>query len=343
MELDELEQIGAETTSVETPVETKRPPKRHIGLIVAAVLAAVLMGVGVYLAKNWKTLQIKAHPAQAVAAGLEMVRPLPSPLSLGLLGQFYKGEDSYDLSGTVNLSADEDGLALQVADFTLAGVEMDVAFSGYLSKEVAILSCPALTGGDAGYYGVRLDVPMAEQAVGTGGDADYGWYFGESQMAIFQTAADTAALALSSVKEIGFTEEKEAFTKFVKELDFTVIETATGYALTAQASGEDMEMLSALGLPAITYREAEFTVYLNKSGALVAVEVDSDEVDLRLDLGSDPAEELNPRLSVAWGEDGSAAMLTLAAVVSEGTKVEPPAYENAFDLLPYIEGAVKAP
>lgn len=339
MEVDELQQSGADV-AVETPVEAKRPPKRHIGLIFAAVLAAVLMGVGVYLAKNWQTLQIKAHPAQAVASGLDMVKPLPSPLSLGLLGQFYQGDAAYDFSGTVNMSAGEDGLALQVADFTLAGGETDVTFSGYLSPKEAILSCPILTGGDAGYYGVRLDVPMAEQAAGTGGDADYGWYFGESQMSMLQTAADTASLALSSVKEISLTDEWETFGEFVKELDFTVAETATGYTLTAQATREDMEALGSLGLPAITYREAEISVYLNKSGALVAVEMDSDSIDLRLDLGSDPEEELNPRLSVAWGDD---AMVTLAAVVSEGTKAEPPTYENAFSLLPYIEGAVKTP
>lgn len=346
MELEELQQeetdVSAETT-VETPVEPKRPKSRHIGLIIAAVLAAVVMGVGVYLAKNWKTLQIKAHPAQAVASGLEMVKPLPSPLSLGLLGQYYQGDTSWDFSGTVDLWADGDGLTLFLTDLTLAGGEWDVTCSGYLSKEVAILSCPALTGGDGGYYGVRLDTPLGEQAAGTGGDPGYGWYFGESQMAALQSAADTVSSALSSVKEISLTDEKGAFGGFVKKLDFTVTETATGYSLTAQAGREDMEALEGLGLPAIPYGEAEITVYLNKSGALVAVEVDGDSVDLRLDLGSDPAEELNPRLSATWGGDGSAAMLTLAAVVSEGAEVEPPLFENAFSLLPYIEGAVKAP
>ncbi len=362
MELDELERGGAETpvetvpelddlletegVTAQTPTvrRTGKPPKkRGAWPVFAGILAAVLTVSGMQFSKNWQTIQLKADPAQGVAAGLDMVKPLPSPLSLGLLGQFYQGDDAYDFSGTANLSADGDGLRVSLTDLTVAGGETDVTFSAYLSSKEAILSCPTLTGGDAGWYGVRLDVPLADQAAGTGGDPGYGWYFGETQMDALQKAADTASLALSGVKEISLTKEKEAFAEFARGLDFTVTETATGYVLTAQATGEDMEALAELGLPAVTYREAEIAVYLNKSGAVVAVEVDSGEIDLRLDLGSDPQEELTPRLSATWSGGDSAAMLTLAGMVSEGTQVEPPQYVNAFSLLPYIEGAVKEP
>lgn len=340
MELHELEpgaqsDIPLEDTA-QTATPAKPPKKRGRARLLILLPALLVCGFLLLVALNWTALRVALSPMWALENGMDRVMDPPQPMSLGFLGRVEIGETSVDCSGVMGLQADKDGLRLRMEDCTLGTDEGAQTFGVYLSPKEAAAAIPALTGGLEGWYGVSLETPMAQQAAGTGGDPEYGWYFGREQLAAMQESADRVRAALSEVTGLGLNdEERAAVTAFLEGCDKKVERVDGEYLLhfTQSDAGESEKLCQALGLPQGLFSGAvELDFALHQRGTLRSVDAKSENLSFFLELGEYPEREPTPRLEAQW-EGGS---LTLALTVERGEALEAPEYQNAFSLLPRI-------
>ncbi len=172
MELQELEpgkqDVDVSGTRVEEapPRREKNKKNRSRGRIWLLALVLALCVAAGAVALNWTAIQVGRDPVGAVKRGMGRVDDLPEPLSLGFLGTVELGGEELDCSGVVDLEADGDGMRLALKDCTVGGEEESATFSLYVSPTEAAASLPGLTG-DAGWYGLNLETPLAQQAAGT--------------------------------------------------------------------------------------------------------------------------------------------------------------------------------
>lgn len=318
------------------------PPKKKGRLRLLILLpAALLVAAALAVAANWTAIRVAVNPLWALQVGAERVMELPQPLSLGFLGEVTAGERAVNCSGVLELQAEQKGLTLALWDCTLGTDENSVTLSAYLSPQVAAASIPLLTGGSEGWYGVSLARPMADQAAGTGGEAEYGWYFSQTQLDQLQSAADQAREALESVTSLtGSPETAQAVMDFLTQARRSGERIPGGYVLSFSENEEEnvRTLCRGLGLseelltgPVV----ADFS--LTSRGVLRAVSVTSEKLDFTLELGEVPDAELAPRLEAEWTDDkGTECSLTLALTVDRAAALTPPDYENAFTLLPRL-------
>lgn len=342
MELHELEPGGERDVTLEDARQTaggeaaKPPKKRRRARLLILLPALLVCALLLLVALNWTALRVALSPMWALENGIDRVMDPPQPMSLGFLGQVELGELGVNCSGVMGLQADKDGLRLMVEDCTLGTDEDSQTLSLYLSPQEVAAVVPALTGGLEGWYGLRLDTPMVEQAAGTGGDPGYGWYFGDAQLATMQECADQARAALLEVTRLGLNdEEREAVTAFLEGCDKKVEHVDGEYLLHfTQSDAQETEKLSqALGLPRGLFSGAvELDFTLHQRGTLRSVDAKSENLSFFLELGEYPEREPTPRLEAQW-EGGS---LTLALTVGWSRTLEAPEYQNAFSLLPRL-------
>ncbi len=340
MELQELEpgkqDVDVSGTQVEeAPVrrertgKNKKRSKGRIWLLVAALALCVAAGA---VALNWTAIQVGRDPVGAVKRGMDRVAGLPEPLSLGFLGTVELGGEELDCSGVMDLEANEDGMRLALKDCTVGGEEENATFSLYVSPTEAAASLPGLTG-DAGWYGLSLETPLAQQANDAGAGERYAALFDETRRAEAQTAADALRDSLQAVTELGLGETgHDGLTAFLRASTEETEKTSEGYVLrfTQSDAAQTRQLAQALGLSEDLLRgpaTVEFT--LTSSGALRGVNAVSENLTFTLDLGSDPASELVPRLEAEW--DGGA--LTLALSVDAALAVTAPEYADLFALM----------
>lgn len=326
-------------TAAEGPVTGEEPPRRKGRRWRPLVLLPVLaLAAGLCLVwYNRVALMVRMDPIGALERGVQRVKPLPQPLSLGFLGEVSQGEETAQCSGVAELSADEQGLKIYWKDCTLGNGEGSVTASVYLSPAVAAVSAPQLTGTEI-WYGVSLETPLAEQAAGTGGDPEWGWYFDSEKLRQAQAAADLVRESLSRVGRLGLeTEEREALKGYLEGAFQGAERTGTGYLLvfSQPETGETEELTGALGVvPGLLEGPVEVRARLDRAGVLAGIEVDSGNLSFTLDLGDDPAHEPFPRLEAGWQAAGEERGLTLAFTLDQAGAMRPPVYRNAFSLLP---------
>lgn len=342
MELHELEPEKVESVPLEepaAPAEAAKPPrKRRWARLLLLLPALVVCCMLVSIALNWTRISIALDPVGALKSGADRVMELPSSARLGFLGTVELGETSVNCSGVLELQTGGDALRLCVRDCTL-GTDTDAAtFSLYLSEREVAAQIPALTGGKEGWYGVSLETPIAEQAAGTGGEAEYGWYFQEPQLKAFQESADQAREALADAAGLTpSSEEREAVAAFLRSCEKSVEELEEAYVLHFAHPGvqETEALCRTLGVPGdLLNGELTMDFTLHKRGTLRSVELQSEGLSLFLELGEYPEREPTPRVEAEWGNGQNT--LTLALTVERGEAPEAPEYQNAFSLLPRI-------
>lgn len=303
-------------------------------ILLPAVLVCALL---LLVALNWTAIRVALSPMWALENGMDRVMDPPQPMSMGFLGQVEIGETDVNCSGVVDLQADKDGLRLRMEDCTLGTDEGAQTFGVYLSPKEAAAHIPALTGGLEGWYGVSLEVPMADQAAGTGGDPEYGWFFGREQLDTMQESADCVRESLSKVTRLGLNdEERRAVTAFLEGCDKKVEHVDGEYLLhfTQSDPRESEKLCRELGLPQGLFSGAvELDFALHQRGTLRSVDARSENLCFFLELGEYPEREPTPRLEAEW-EGGS---LTLALTVERGETPEAPEYQNAFSLLSRVD------
>lgn len=350
----ELQELTPETREFDIPLDEEfpqepqqeKPPKkrgrRRLWLLLPA---ALLVAAAIFVSLNFTGLTVRFFPHYALNRGAGKVMELPRPVAVGILGEVRKDGAAYNCAGLLRVQTGREGLALAAEDFTLSGGELELSFSGYLDAHTAALCAPGLTGGATRYYGVSLDEPILDQTAHTGGDPDYGWYYNEEQIAAFQSAADAVRDTFAGVTDPLAPEENEGLKKCIKELSFTARREEEGYTLTAAApEGIAQEMLAALHLDGLGLGGGETALHftLDREGTLTGLSLTNQALELDVLLGSDPARELAPWLSLRRLRDGEETFgLTLALTVEESRRLEAPHYSNAFTLLPRVEGAVK--
>ncbi len=338
MELQELEP-GKQDVDVSGARIEEAPPRREKdkknrskGRIWLLVVVLALCAAGLALALNWTAIQVKRDPVGAVRRGMDRVDDLPQPLSLGFLGTVELDGEELDCSGVMDLEADGDGMRLALKDCTVGGEEESATFSLYVSPTEAAASLPGLTG-DAGWYGLSLETPLAQQADDAGAGERYAALFDEAQRAEAQDAADALRDSLRAVTELGLGETgHDGLTAFLRASTEETEKTSDGYLLrfTQPDAAQTRGLAQALGLSEDLLRgpaTVEFT--LTSGGALRGVNAVSENLSFTLDLGADPASELVPRLEAAW--DGGA--LTLALSVDAALAVTAPEYADLFTLM----------
>lgn len=354
MELKELDpetqtgDVVLEEPEIHLPLDEppKKPKKWRLFILIPALLFAVA-AIGVMM--NWTAIQIAANPAAALERGFLSVKPLPEPVSVGALGEVtWKGE-SKNLSGVANLETGDNGLKVKLENWTVGGQTGDALdFSAYFSAQEVCASIPSLSGND-NWYGVRLDVPIQDQTAGTGGDPDYGWYFGETQIGTFQTAADQVREALTQATVLGLDEDqKAALARYFQGCESKAEKREDGGWLL-RFSGNDKDaaqLFDTLGIPDFLGIQetgtAEWEFTLNAAGAVETMELTGARGEALLNLGADPSQELTPQLDAQWtDENGLTNSVTLAFTIEEVDGVVCPQYQNAFSLLPYVENPVK--
>lgn len=343
MELHELEPEKAGSVPLEepaAPVEEAKPPrKRRRARVLLLLPALVVCCALVSIALNWTRLSVALDPVGALKGGADRVMELPPNASLGFLGAVELGETSVNCSGVLELQTGGDGLRLYVRDCTLGTDAASATFSLYLSPQEVAAEIPALTGGKEGWYGVSLETPIAEQAAGTGGEAEYGWYFQAPQLEAFQASADQAREALANAAGLTpSSEEREAAEAFLRSCEKSVEELEEAYVLHFAHPGaqETKALCQALGVPGdLLDGEVTLDCALHKRGTLRSVEFQSGGLSLFLELGEYPEREPTPRVEAEWG--GGQNTLALALTVERGEALEPPEYENAFSLLPRVD------
>lgn len=341
MELQELEPgkqdvdvSGARSVEVpprrERPKKNKRRSKGRIWLLVLALALCVAIGVA---ALNWTDIQVKRDPVGAALGGMDRVAGLPEPLSLGFLGTVELDGQTLDCSGVMDLEAGENGLRMALTDCTVGDGETSSTFSLYVSPAEAAASAPTLTGGDESWYGVSLETPLAQQAADAGAGERYAALFDDAKRQEAQTAADDLRASLQAVTGLGLGETgRDGLTAFLQASTEETEKTSDGYLLrfTQPDEAQTLQLAQALGLSEDLLRGAstwEFT--LTRGGALRGVSAVSENLTFTLDLGSDPASELVPRLEAQW--DGGA--LTLALSVESDLAVIAPEYACVFALM----------
>ncbi len=339
MELQELEP-GKQDVDVSGARIEEAPPRREknkknrskgrIGLWVAVLALCVAAGA---LALNWTDIQVKRDPVGAVKRGMDRVDDLPEPLSLGFLGTVELGGEELDCSGVMDLEADGEGMRLALKDCTVGAEDSSSTFSLYVSPLEAAASAPTLTSGDAGWYGLSLETPLAQQASDAGAGETYAALFDDTQRQEAQTAADELHSSLQAVTELGLGETgRDGLTEFLQASAEETEKTSEGYVLRFTQSDADRtrRLAQALGLSEDLLRgpaTVEFT--LTSGGALRGVNAVSENLSFTLDLGADPASEPTPRLEAEW--DGGA--LTLALSVDAAVAVTAPEYADVFTFL----------
>ncbi len=338
MELQELEpgkqDVDVSGTSIEeAPLRREKNKKnRSKGRLWLLVLVLALCVAAGALALNWTSIQVKRDPIGAVNRGMDRVADLPEPLSLGFLGTVELGGEELDCSGVMDLEADGEGMRLALKDCTVGAEEESATFSLYVSPTQAAASLPDLTG-DAGWYGVSLETPLAQQANDAGAGETYAALFDETKRQEAQTAADGLRESLQAVTELGLGDAgHDGLTAFLQASAEETEKTEDGYLLRFTQSDADrtLQLAQALGLSEDLLRgpaTVEFT--LTSGGALRGVNAVSENLFFTLDLGSDPASEPAPRLEAEW--DGGA--LTLALSVDAAASVTAPEYADVFTLL----------
>ncbi len=338
MELQELEP-GKQDVDVSGARIEEAPPRREknkknrskgrIGLWVAVLALCVAAGA---LALNWTDIQVKRDPVGAVKRGMDRVDDLPEPLSLGFLGMVELDGKTLDCSGVMDLEADEDGMRLALKDCTVGAEDSSSTFSLYVSPTEAAASAPTLTG-DAGWYGLSLETPLAQQADAADAGETYAALFDDAQRQEAQTAADELRASLQAVTDLGLGETgHDGLTAFLQASVEETEKTSEGYVLrfTQPDADRTRGLAQALGLSEDLLRgpaTVEFT--LTSGGALRGVNAVSENLSFTLDLGADPASEPAPRLEAEW--DGGA--LTLALSVDAGLAVTAPEYADVFALM----------
>lgn len=297
--------------------------------------AGLLLGLAllVFLTLRWNAARPERDPLGALKAGVDDLAELPQPLSLGFLGTVtVDGGESWDCSGVLDLQVDEDGLRLRLNDCTLGDGEAFAAFSLYASPQEAAASLPGLTGDD-GWYGARLDQSLDQQ-----GGEGYRQAFSPEELAQAQADADDLRAALADVKTLGFSlEEGDAIYTFLEGCDSSAQRVDEGWVLHFdQMDGQKVhDLCRDLGLPEGLFADALVADFsLTGGGCLRAVSVGSANLSFELELGSDPAEELVPRLEAGFfARSGEPWALTLAFSVGRADEVTAPAYQSAFALL----------
>ncbi len=336
MELQELEP-GKQDVDVSGASIEEAPPRRdrtgknkkrskgRIWLLVAVLALCAAAGA---VALNWTAIQVGRDPVGAVKRGMDRVADLPEPLSLGFLGTVELGGEELDCSGVMDLEADGDGMRLALKDCTVGGEEESATFSLCVSPTQAAASLPGLTG-DAGWYGLSLETPLAQQAAGTA----YEQRFTAEERDRAQQSADDLRASLRAVTELGLGETgRDGLTAFLQSSTEETEKTQDSYLLrfTQPDAAQTRGLAQALGLPEDLLRgpaAVEFT--LTSGGALRGVNAVSENLSFTLDLGADPASEPTPRLEAEW--DGGA--LTLALSVDAALAVTAPEYADAFTFL----------
>lgn len=359
MELQELEpekrDVDVSGTEPEEPSpgrnrDNKRP---SMGRALLLLLAAALCTGVLAAALNWTAVRVAVSPLRALRSGAGRLAALPQPVSVGFLGTVELdgvkpgdadlGRQSLDCSGAMDLQAGEDGMRLFLKDCTLGGEDFSAGFSLYVSPDQAAARAPLLTGGDESWYGVSLEVPLADQAAQAGAGERYSALFDDAQRAEAQDAADSLRASLRAVTELGLDETgREGLTAFLKTSAEETEKTSSGYLLRFTQSDETQtrQLAQALGLSEELLRgpvTLEFT--LTGGGVLRGVAADSENLTFTLDLGSDPASDPTPRLEAAWADaDGAPRALTLAFTVDAAEAVTAPEYQSVFTLLTATAG-----
>lgn len=298
-------------------------------LALTALAAGLAVGLGLLLFLwYWSATAVERDPVGAAKAGMDRVMDLPDPASIGFLGVVEAGETSYDCSGTVELETTDQGLRVDLRDCTVGDETQSQTFSLYADPTQA-----AFYAGDSqsngAWLGVDLTRPLADQAAGTA----YETLYTQDQRREHQAAADALAEALSAVTALDFAAEQQSLLDFLAQAQSSAERTPGGYSLLF--SEDDVQrvqdLCQALSLPeGRLIGVVTVDVGLTSEGVLQRVAVDSWDLDVTLELGAAPDEELVPRLEASWTDsDGQSWTVTMALTVDRGQSLTPPPFENA--------------
>lgn len=298
-------------------------------VVILAVMAAAMIGT-VTRAKPLPT------PREALEKAVDSLRPLPDPVTLGVLGQGEMDGERFGVSGNLNLQTGKNGLELSLTDFTLGYEDGSTDLEVYINSEAAAVRIPELLGET--WYGVDLSRDLEAQAIEAAGEELVDWYFDDGQLEEAQATVDELRAQLVGVHEIGLDSvDTMRLQTFFQQLTGETVRTENGYDLHFTATPSQINtLLDPAGQIKLFTTQSELsqvvdiTVHVDGQQRLLGTDVTCDSFTLLFDLG-DP-DEPTPRLELQWGEN-KANSLELAFTVSQGAAFTAPRYTNAFDLL----------